>query len=388
MSRVFPSFWVVIALSIFAPPAVWANVGPKWWGDLAADPQGLKGIHITREKLTIDLRPLASSQPADVEAIYYLDNPGEKKKLDLFFVIGAPESADFEVRLNGNSFYETVESSAGQLGQRTNKIPKLWGIYGPLPGFEEGKLTFFNPDSLRYVDVGRAFTVVLPSGPSILAAKYRARPVGGDENHPTTTWVFPYSLAPAKSWGRFGGLDLRVYIPSGWETLANLPLTQDDEGWTGTFTSLPANYLAVAVRAPVPAHFGQTVAFCRAGLFIGIALGAFLCWIVGRVVGRFLRRQTSPTKSKRLSRALLIFYVSVIMSIVWAGLNIGSCWLYDSRLVAALQGQESPYFNERHQIGTETFILAILALPAGFMLTMITTVVCSDPPKLKKSVPF
>src|SRR5262245_12061587 len=58
----------VLAVLVCALPAR-GNIGPQWWGGYASEPQGgLKDVAITRETLTIDLRPVAETQPALVEA--------------------------------------------------------------------------------------------------------------------------------------------------------------------------------------------------------------------------------------------------------------------------------------------------------------------------------
>src|SRR5262245_37355219 len=88
-----------VFLALLMPATAWANIGPRWWGDHAGEPQGLKDVAIVREELTIDLRPLAAGQPVEVEVTYRLYNNGPRKRLDLLFVSGAPDVSEFEVRL-------------------------------------------------------------------------------------------------------------------------------------------------------------------------------------------------------------------------------------------------------------------------------------------------
>jgi hypothetical protein len=54
-------------LALLLPVVVGANIGPNWWGDRTAEPLGLKGVAIAREKRTLDLRPLAAAPPVAVE---------------------------------------------------------------------------------------------------------------------------------------------------------------------------------------------------------------------------------------------------------------------------------------------------------------------------------
>src|SRR5262249_3827849 len=86
--RAFARYSLLVLLLL--PSAARANIGPRWWGNLVSEPEGLKAVAITREQLTIDLRPLAKRGLVEVEAIYYLQHSGSLKKLDLLFVSGAP----------------------------------------------------------------------------------------------------------------------------------------------------------------------------------------------------------------------------------------------------------------------------------------------------------
>ncbi len=80
---------VGLILCLCATPAhatVNTNMGvPYWGGQLAAEPTGLEAVAILRETLTIDLRGLANDEPAQVEAIYQLDNQGAAQTVNLLF---------------------------------------------------------------------------------------------------------------------------------------------------------------------------------------------------------------------------------------------------------------------------------------------------------------
>ena len=47
--------------------AAWANFAPRFWGDAAGEPWGLKNVAISQERLTVDLRPLVDKNPVRVE---------------------------------------------------------------------------------------------------------------------------------------------------------------------------------------------------------------------------------------------------------------------------------------------------------------------------------
>src|SRR5437016_12238612 len=89
-----------LAVVVLVTAAARANVGPpSSGGQLVGEPAGLRDVHITRETLTIDLRPLADGRRALVEAVYQIDNRGPERTLDLLFINGTPATA-FDVRLD------------------------------------------------------------------------------------------------------------------------------------------------------------------------------------------------------------------------------------------------------------------------------------------------
>ena len=210
------------AVLLIGPSEIRANIGPRWWGDLAADPQGLKDVEIVHETLAIDLRPLAALQPAHVEAVYELKNPGREKKFDLLFVSGAPDVSDFEVRLDGRVLVKDVMPPKDS--QEGTDLPVAWQAPYTLPGID-GMVDYYLFDPFRRT-APQPFSVTLPSGLSIIAVSYRARACGSAEAHPTTTWLFPYMLAPARSWGKFGTLETTVYVPAGWVAGSALALSR------------------------------------------------------------------------------------------------------------------------------------------------------------------
>ena len=71
------------------PAAVWANAGPPHRpGRLVGEPNGLDSMAIKKERLSFDLRPLATAGPALVEAAYEIANTGGERTVDLVFVSG------------------------------------------------------------------------------------------------------------------------------------------------------------------------------------------------------------------------------------------------------------------------------------------------------------
>src|SRR4051812_16412706 len=111
---------VAVIVGLVCATPLRANVGPpSSGGQVVREPGGLDQVTITRETLTIDLRPLADARPARVEAVYRLDNTGSERTLDLRFLAGSPADG-FEVRLD-DSIVPSGPAPAGE------KPPKPWG---------------------------------------------------------------------------------------------------------------------------------------------------------------------------------------------------------------------------------------------------------------------
>src|SRR5205823_5349730 len=127
-----------------------------------------------------------------------------------------------------------------------------------------------------------AFAVELPPGRSTLTARYQARACGTDEGYPTATWQFPYVLAPAKEWGGFGGLDVVVHVPEGWQASATPPLGRVGDALRGHFEGVPADCLAVAARRPVGPELNRAVRAYGALYAGAVVVGGVLCWLIGR----------------------------------------------------------------------------------------------------------
>jgi len=104
--------------------------------------------------------------------------------------------------------------------------------------------------------------------------RYPARAGGTDERYPTTTWQFPYVLAPARDWGEFGRLDVVVHVPDGWQAQSTPPLERQQTTLRGSFMGLPADALLVTTRAPVPPQY-RGAAWLSAAIFLLTVLGSF-----------------------------------------------------------------------------------------------------------------
>ncbi len=363
--------WVAL-LGLILPSMAWANIGPRWVGDRTAEPLGLKSVAILREKLTIDLRPLAAVQPVEVEAIYHLNNSGSTKRLDLLFITGVTGVTDFEVRLDGR-LVESRPVPKKEQSRLLDRFPKSWLLPDDLPGIDlEGSL------SGVYQHVGDpillTFVLELPSGRSTLSARYRARAYGDDERYPTVTWRFPYVLAPAREWESFGGLDVTVYLPQAWQSNSKPALEREGGVMRGSFTDLPADYLALAVRMPMGPELQQklriTIWMCVALYAFVVMGGGLLCWRTGRLLGRCLVRMTSPGKSKSDRPPLWVEPFPFLMTAAWAVATFGALALARGSIYGVLAGQQAPYFHEHFFVPSLANVcFNLFVLPVGWLLT-------------------
>jgi hypothetical protein len=267
-----------------------------------------------------------------VEAVYHLHNSEGAKKRELVFLSGTPLVRDFKVRLNG----EAVPSQViPWTKEQTNRFPKSWLLSRELPGFG-GDSSHVLIEPVGGPLTVAVFTINLEPGAAILSVRYHARAAGADERHLTTTWHFPYLLAPARAWGGFGTLDVTVQVPEGWESIASPALEGEGDVLRGHFEGLPADTLALAVRAPVPRRCYWWLRIAVALYVLALPGGALLCWLVGGVVGRWA---AAPRWS--------IIPVAVAFPLFWAAALWAAFRVGGEQVLSSLKGQESPYLGER-----------------------------------------
>jgi hypothetical protein len=198
-----------LALIALAPASGSANLGPPTkGGQLVAEPDGIKDVEINRETLTIDMRPLSNHGHVLVEAVYQLHNHGDEKKLDLLFASGAAETMNLRVWLGDQLI-------ASRLAEEGTKLPKSWQAPRTTPGIEgDDELAIrYRGSEARPA----SFSIVLPPGRHTLKVQYAADAVHNRARGPTVCRQFAYVLAPARSWAGFGGLDVTIHVPEGWD---------------------------------------------------------------------------------------------------------------------------------------------------------------------------
>ena len=273
-----------------------ANFGtyPGGWN---SEPPGLKYIRIVRETLTVDLRGCDGSevtrgpethkpQPVGkVEAVYNLYNEGSEQQINLLFAAGVISIANdaIQVFMNDQPVQTTPTDAHNPDWRGPGKTPAIEDWYGSHPFFRSMFETNFR------------VSLKVPAGSSTLRVQFRTT-VGKDGYlYPTCCWQFIYLLAPARDWGGFDKLEIKVLIPSGWNAACNLDLARDGEVLTGTFDGIPSDALALTIRMP-PEPVRERMAQVRLGAWIGLIATVALLLLVTWFCGSRIQRRVGKTR--------------------------------------------------------------------------------------------
>ncbi len=257
-----------LALLIICSINVWANVAaPSQGGQTLTEPSGIKNIDIVKEDLNIDFTQLAdenipwSDRIVNVEAIYQIDNPADIAKLELVFVI-VSDSKNFQFFLDDKEVVsepiDNKEFADRQTWKKPDKTP-----------YQDHELMYAPSNSNLK---SAKFTLNLTKGKHTLKAKYKAEPTVYKNIGIMKGWQFAYSLAPAKDWKSFGGLNLSIKLPQDWKLFSNLKLEQNGETLTGNFKEIPADFLAITTQAPIPNSY-KTWSNNLSNLFLACLFG-------------------------------------------------------------------------------------------------------------------
>ncbi len=210
-------------------------------GEPAAD---LAGLRVAREVLTLDLRPLARTRLASVDAEYRIVNAGPARVVPLRFLALGDHAEAARVWINGQP--------VPALALDALEVPALWRTVTETPALGGDPVPYAADEALGQAG-GLGFVLTIPPGQHTVRVAYGVRPGSFDDGrHPNRVWQLAYSLAPARRWAGFGQLDVRVQLPPGWDAAASVPLRRDGDALVGRFPGVPGDVLALSVRAPSP----------------------------------------------------------------------------------------------------------------------------------------
>jgi hypothetical protein len=240
---------LLLSMLILGSPSAHGNFG-SLSGGWQAEPAGLEKVRIVHEQLTVDLRGCDGSelefsrnyfghnlQPVGkVEALYRLHNSGPEQVVDLVFAAGSLiEKEALRVTIDEEPI--TVQSIVLEKSQRLQLIDR-WKI---------NLHNYWLPISQ---ETSFSVRVKIPTGNSTLRARFRTL-IGNDRSvRPTCSWSFIYLLAPARDWGGFDKLDMKVLIPPGWKATSNLDLEREGDSLLGTFDRIPDDALTLSLQMP------------------------------------------------------------------------------------------------------------------------------------------
>ena len=287
--------WIrlLVAMGVLLlPDLVQANVGPpSSGGQVVAEPVGIQQVEIRWEVLQIDLRPLADNELAIVVAEYQLENYGPDKTLNLLFASGSAEVSQLKVSLN--------ETPIPSHPAPETPLPESWQPPKETPGLHgEPPVSYLGYGSQPAVPY--AMIVVIPEGSQKLRVQYRAEAAIHKFGQPTLYHQFAYILAPARAWSGFGGMDVTIQLPEGWNFACNLPLQRTGDVLAGSFSEVPADAIAMTTQAAVSDSYN----LANEGLYwlylLSAVFGLAFCWKRGRHTGRELANLPSESPPRRL----------------------------------------------------------------------------------------
>lgn len=298
---------VLVMVLGLVPVATWANLGPpSYGGQVTAEPLGIENVEITRETLTIDLRPVAQKELARVEAVYHLRNEGKEQQQDLLFALGTAGTEDFQVWLNGQPIATRPEPE--------QNLPTSWQPPDHTPGLDNQPLDYLRHS---YQVVPMALTVSIPPGEQDLKVSYLTQTTTHLLGKPTIFHQFAYVLAPAKSWAAFGGLDITVHLPPAWQVAITPTLTREGDDLKGAFSELPDDAISLTMQAPagwtyLPVKYGSQVLLGLTWLG-GLGLG----WRLGQTQGQRVTQKSSRLQAWPWSLGFGLIWGMALLAMGW-----------------------------------------------------------------------
>jgi hypothetical protein len=366
MLRVFKIILLsLLTLGITSSVAI-ANMAAPWNpGDLVGEPTGsFRSLSIIREKLSFDLRALNQGKFAQITATYQIRNEGEPNSVQLLFVAPAFKAGSVTVD-------RVVVPS---VPVKLSKLPPEWQAPKTVPAISNHWLTKarqnpYDVNSPSPTDAsGLRFAVALPKGEHSLQVSYDMQPSTYNDSV-YRDYQIAYILAPARSWAKFGLLQVEVDLPPNWKVATSLPMKRTGDTLRASFNSLPANSLAIVTRPPVPPLIHPLSMLLQVG---GAILGLMSSWWLGEVARRQVDRWGWGDVRLCLS--------AIVMMPLGGTLFIIIAWLEERLAWNLLMSQ----LIERHISHSWTHghdIITLLVLVLGFFVSSIATMVAIHSPR-------
>ena len=348
-----------LLLLLFVPRATaWANMAappePHTLrpGSRVGEPAGgLRDVFIEHEALRFDLRPLAKGKPVLVDAAYRVRNDGPAREVDLLFVANGLARGATSVTVDGRP----VASMPGAAGA----LPPSWRAPATTPAFDGAG------GALPYEPRGEgtlSFRVRLPAGRHEIRVRYPAEASVYSVNEMTPVWQLGYVLAPARDWGGFGGMEVRVEVPRGWRVRTEPALRREGDALVGGWNRVPADALAISAQKPEPSS-GRWYLLWLLLAASGVPGIGWIAWRLGASLGR---------RGKSAWRALP---ASVGLALAW---TILSSILYAS-VPALVRWRTGPFPGEYplRSMRYGTTILLLLLIPLMLCVGLAVAQACA-----------
>jgi hypothetical protein len=228
----------------------------------------LTNVVVAHEALTIDLRPLDQGAPAQVEAVYRLDNAGAARPLELWLAWYCPAMPG-RPPVQGWLGNEPLEAVPTQVF----RLPAIF--------LQDLELNIGSLSSARYINY-YLIKVTLPPRQHTLKLRYEVETKKTDAQ-PTVQRTLKYLLAPFLTRTKFGGLELTVRLPEKWKAESSDLLSREGDELHAHFAGVAGNRLIVLnVQAPGP-KYGHVLVIAGYGLLlVNVLGGVLLCRRVGR----------------------------------------------------------------------------------------------------------
>lgn len=308
-------------------------------GTVAGEPSGvLRRVAVVEERLRIDLRPLARDGSGLVEASYRVRNDGAAAEATLWFVAEGFTGEGHGVWLDGRPVSSQPVREAA--------LPAEWRAPASTPAPSGGGPLPYQRGRERVI----GFRVRLAPGTHELRVRYPATPSVYRTESMMPVWQLAYVLAPARHWGGFGTLDVRVELPRGWSAAAKPGLRREGSTLVGRWRGVPADALAISAQAPEPGAEWR-YAVVLVGALVGL-------WGLAR-----LGRWTGGALGRRGRTGAWAVPLALLAAVVLAGAVLAA-WLSVPEWVATAAG---PLVNR--------YVISRMSYGAGFLALLLLPLV-------------